>query len=222
LKLSAILLSRVLAFIDTAELRPTGGLHAPEFVEEVTKQFQFKKSPETLEEFNIKKGTEFLTGRIGKRAISKFVIWPNILVIEARSNTTECKAMLNDILHWATMKFDLSFTSEMITRYAFVSDLSFTSDAPLLAFDPLLGKIAERIGANLSELWHEPIHYELFDFKVGHDPLTRKWGIAPFQIARLAEHKFTENKYFSEAPLPTDLHIELLEEYEKGILDRLW
>lgn len=222
MKISAILLSRVLAFIDTAELRPTGGLHAPEFVEEVAKQFQFQKFPQTLEEFNVQKGMEFLTGRVGKRAIGKLVIWPNVLVIEGRSNTTECKEMLNEILHWAVMKFDLNFSSEMITRYAFVSDLSFTSEASLLTFDPLLAKIADRVSASLSELWHEPLHYELFDFKIGHDPLSRKWGVAPFQIARLAEHKFTENKYFSEAPLPTDLHIELLEQYEKGIIERSW
>jgi hypothetical protein len=220
LKISAILLSRVLAFIDTAELRPTGGLHAPDFVEEVAKQFEFQKFPQAVEEFNIQKGMVFLTGRIGAGAISKLTIWPNILVIEGRSSTTECKEMLNEILHWAAMKFELTFTPEMITRYAFVSDLSFTSDAPLLTFDPLLSKIAERVSASLSELWLDPIHYELFDLRIGHDPLTRKWGIAPFQIARLAEHRFTENKYFSEAPLPTDLHIELLEEYEAGILDR--
>jgi hypothetical protein len=197
-----------------------GGLHAPDFVEEVAKQFHFQKVPQTIEEFNLQKGMEFLSGRVGKKGITKLIIYPNILVIEGRSNTTECKEMLSEILHWGAMKFDLTFTPEMIRRYAFVSDLSFTSDAPLLTFDPLLEKIAERISANLSELWHESIHYEQFDFKVGHDPLIRKWGIAPFQISRLAEHKFTENNYFSEAPLPTDLHIELLEQYEKGIIER--
>jgi hypothetical protein len=140
LKLSAILLSRVLAFIDTAELRPTGGLHAPDFVEEVAKQFHFQKVPQTIEEFNLQKGMEFLSGRVGKKGITKLIIYPNILVIEGRSNTTECKEMLSEILHWGAMKFDLTFTPEMIRRYAFVSDLSFTSDAPLLTFDPLLEK----------------------------------------------------------------------------------
>ena len=163
---------------------------------------------------------EFLTGRIGKSTIGKLTVWPNLVVIEARSNTTECKEILNETLHWAAMKFDLNFTPEMITRYAYVSDLSFTSEAPLLSFDPLIERIADRVSSNLSDIWLDPVHYEQFEFKIGHDPLARKWGIAPFQIARLAEHKFAENKYFSEAPLPTDLHIELLEEYEKGIIER--
>lgn len=218
MKLSAILMSRVLAFVDTADLRPTSGLHAPDFVEEVAKQFHFQKYPQTLEEFDIQKGMEFLNGKIGKRAITKLALWPNIVVIEGRRNSTDCQTMLGEILEWATVKFDLNYSPEMIRRYAFVSDISFVSDAPILAFSPLLQRIADRTGKALSETWKEQVVYELFDLKIGHDPLIRKWGIAPFQITRRAEHKFSENKYFSEAPLPTDLHIELLEEYEAGIL----
>ncbi len=221
MKLSAILLSKVIAFIDTVEMLPTGGLYAPDFVRDVALQFEFQKFPQTLEEFNVQKGMDFLTGRVGKGVIGKLSIWPNILVIEARHNTAECQDMLNEILHWAAMKFNLKFDSDMIARYAFVSDISFTSDVPLLTFDPLLQKIANQVSASVSETWKEAIRYEQFDFKIGHDPLSRKWGIAPFQIARLVEHRFTENHYFSEAPVPTDLHIKLIEEYEKGISERL-
>jgi hypothetical protein len=44
--------------------------------------------------------------------------------------------------------------------------------------------------------------------------LERKYGIASFSITRRAEARFSENKYFSEAPLPTDLHLKLLEQFE--------
>jgi hypothetical protein len=45
----------------------------------------------------------------------------------------------------------------------------------------------------------------------------RKYQIAPFSIARRAEARFSEDKYYSEAPLPTDMHISLLEEFEESI-----
>ncbi len=219
MKLASIVLSRVLAFVDTTDLSPTIGINAPEFVQEMIKQFHFQKYPKTLEEFDPLKGMEFLTGRFGKRTISKFVIWTNVLVIETRSNTVEAEALLRDILLWAKEKFNLTYRPEMITRYAYISDLSFYTEAPILNVSPLWESIAKKTSAALTEMWREPIHYEPLEFKIGHDPLARKWGIAPFQITRRAEHNFSENKYFSEAPLPTDLHIALLEEYEAGILE---
>ena len=220
MKISAILMSRVLAFVDTVDLRPTSGLPLQEFIEEIVKQYDFKKFPQTIEEFNPQKGIEFVGGRLNKTAITKLVIWPNLLVIEGRCATNECQKMLSEILEWATPKFDLTYKPEMITRYAYVSDLSIESTAPLLTYDPLLARIAEKVGKSLTEIWNDQIKYEAIEFKIGHDPLDRKWGIAPFQITRRAEHKFTENKYFSEAPLPTHQHIALLEEYEKGIIER--
>lgn len=218
MKLSAIVLSRVLAFIDTADLSPTSGIVAPEFAREVAKQFHFLKFPQVVEDFDAPKGIEFLTGRLGKRAITKLVIWPNAIVIETRSSTTETQQTLHSIMLWAKEKFNLTYEAEMITRYAYVSDLSFYSDAPLLSISPLWDHIAQKASAALTEMWKEEISYQPIEFKIGHDPLTRKWGIAPFQITRRAEHRFTENKYFSEAPLPTELHISLLEEYEAGII----
>ncbi len=190
------------------------------FVRETAEQFHFQKYPQTLDEFDTQKGMEFVSGRLGKKTISKFVIWNNILVVESRFTTTETQEMLQEMLLWGTEKFKLTYSPEMIQHYAYVSDLSFYSDAPLLSLDPLLRRIAERIGSSLTKIWQEPILYEPFDLKIGHDPLARKWGIAPFQITRRAEHRFSENKYFSEAPLPTDEHIALLEEYEKEIVAR--
>lgn len=218
MKISAILLSRVLAFVDTADLRPTGGLHAPEFVGEIAAQFEFQKVPSTLEEFNVQKGMEFLTGRIGGKAIGKLVIWPNILIIEGRSNTTECKEMLTEILQWAKERFKLSYSPEMIKRYAYVSDVSFYSDATLLTVSPALSYIANSCSAALSEIWQEPVDYRPISLKIGHDPVLRQVGIAPFSIERLGTSRFSENKYFSEAPLPTDKHIEMLEQFEKYVL----
>jgi hypothetical protein len=215
LKISAILLSRVLAFIDVADLRPTNGLYAPEFVEEVANQFGFQKVPKTLEEFDVTKGMEFHNGRLGKAIIGKFVIWPNILIIEGRSSTTECKEMLGEILQWATDKFKLTYSPEMIKRYAYVSDVSFYSDSALLSVSPAMSYIADSCSAALSEIWQEPVEYRPISLKVGHDPVLRQAGIAPFTIERLGTARFSENKYFSEAPLPTDMHVQILEQFEK-------
>lgn len=219
MRLSAVVLARVLAFIEPYDLAPKGGICFPDLVREVAKYYRFQKSPQTFEEHDLSKGVEFLEGRSGKRVISKFVIWQNILVLETTSSTNESKALLEEFLMWGKEKFNLAYEPGMIRRYGYVSDLTFYSEAPILNVSPLLDRIAQKTSDALTEIWNDTIRYEPLDWKVGHDPLSRKWGIAPFQITRRAETEFSANKYFSEAPLPTDLHIALLEEYEAGIIE---
>lgn len=219
MKVSAVVLARVLAFIDAADLIPKGGASLHDLTTEVGKYFRFQKSPRTFEDLDLSKGIEFIDGRFGKRSIGKFVIWPSILVLETQVSTDAGKELIGDILQWGKERLGLDYDPGMITRFGYLSNLSFYSPAPLLSLSPLLERISTRTTEALTEIWKEPIVYEPLEIKVGHDPLTRKWPIAPFQITRRAEHKFSENKYFSEAPLPTDLHVSLLEEYESGILE---
>lgn len=218
LRLSAVVLARVLGFIEPYDLAPKGGIDFAELVREVAKQYHFQKSPHTIEEHDLSKGVEFLLGRSGKRAITKFVIWQNILVLETRSSTDDSKLLLEEFLLWGKSKFGLTYEPGMIKKYGYISDLTFYSEAPVLSVSPLLDRIAQRTSEALTAIWQEPVQFEPLELKVGHDPLSRKWGIAPFQIARRAQSPFSANKYFSEAPLPTDLHISLLEEYEAGIM----
>jgi len=42
----------------------------------------------------------------------------------------------------------------------------------------------------------------------------RKEPIAGFTIQRRVDTPFGENKYFSEAPLPTEIHLDLLQQFE--------
>ena len=51
----------------------------------------------------------------------------------------------------------------------------------------------------------------------GYDPLTVKAGPSPFTIERRADTLFSESKYFSSAPLPTDEHISMLEAFEADV-----
>ncbi|HXL23031.1 MAG TPA: hypothetical protein VOA78_11235 [Candidatus Dormibacteraeota bacterium] len=217
MQLSAIINARVLGFIETFDLAPRGEIFFPDVVQEIVKRYGFQKFPKTFEEFDESKGIEFLEGKIGNKSIQKFVIWNTLLVVETRSSTTDSKEILEGVLEWGAAKFGLTYRPGMIKRYAYVSDLSFYSDLPILNASPVLTNLAAKTSQLLSEIWQEPVQYESVSLTVGHDPMARKYAIAPFSITRRAEARFSENKYFSEAPLPTDAHITLLEDFEKDI-----
>ncbi|MHB8652560.1 MAG: hypothetical protein ACYDA9_01645 [Terriglobia bacterium] len=214
MQLSAVLLARVLGYVETYDLNPRGKAFFPEIVSAIASHYDFQKSPKTMEEFDESKGVEFLEGKAGNRVIEKAVIFNTLLTVETRSSTSDSKQILEEMLLWSAEKFGLNYRPGMIKRFAYVSDLSFYSEVPLLSFNPALANLAAKTSKSVSEIWQEPVNYEPLNVIVGHDPIARKYGIAPFSIARRAEARFSENKYFSEAPLPTDLHISLLEEFE--------
>lgn len=211
-----VLLARVLGFVDSRFLVAGKGVYFPELVRAVADRFGFQKYPEKLEDFDLSKGVEFLEGRSGRRPIQKFVIWDNTLVLETTSSTKDSEEILEEILLWGVEKFGINYAPNSIPRYAYVSDVTFYSDAPLLVVSPSISYLANSCTAALSEIWKEPVHYQPISIRVGHDPTARKFGIAHFSLERRGDVRFSENKYFSEAPLPTDKHWELLEQFERG------
>jgi hypothetical protein len=217
LQLSAVILARVLGFIETFDLSPRGQAYFPEIVSKIVERYNFQKFPQKIEEFDESKGVEFHEGRIGNLPIQKFVIWTSLLVLETRSSTADSRQILEEMLLWGAANAGLNYKPGMIKRFGYVSDLTFYSDVPILSVHPALTKLAARTSVALSEIWQEPVQYEPTNLAVGHDPMARKYGIAPFSITHRAEARFSENKYFSEAPLPTDTHIALLEEFEAGV-----
>ena len=217
MQLSAVILARVLGFVETFDLSPRGQVYFPEVVAKLVDRYNFQKFPQKVEEFDESKGVEFYQGRIGNKVIEKVVIWNSVLVVETRSNTTDSKQILEDTLLWGAANLNINYKPGMIKRFAYVSDLTFYSDVPILSVSPALTKLAAKTSAALSDIWQEPIQYEPANLAIAHDPLARKNGIAPFSITHRAESRFSENKYFSEAPLPTDMHISLLQEFEADI-----
>ncbi|HEY0264044.1 MAG TPA: hypothetical protein VGC07_05940 [Granulicella sp.] len=215
---SAVILARVLGFIEFADLVSGTKVSTAELVRKVTERFSFQKSPKTIEELDLHKGIEFVEGVAGVYPIKKFVIWDTLLTLETQVNTSVSRTVLEEILLWGAKEFGLHYSPGSIKRFAYISDVTFFSDAPILDVNPAVKNLAFKCSDELSHIWQEPVRYEPFTVRVGHDPSARKYPIAPFMIEHRAETRFSENKYFSEAPLPTDIHLRMLEEFEQETL----
>lgn len=212
-----ILLARVLAYINIADVLP-GTVFVPDFFDALIERYRFQQYAKKREDIDIKKGIEFADGLAGKVAIERFVIWENILVLETRISTEASKETLESMLAWATEKFELRYQAGDIKRFAYISDIGFESDASLLIVDPVLKWLSDQTSVALSHIWQESVEYLPISLKIGHDPVLRHLGIAPFSIERRAAERFSDNMYFSEAPLPTTLHLDLLAEFEERVL----
>lgn len=216
MRISAINLARTLAFIEIADLDPRGKVFAPDLFQAMAERYKFQRLPKREE--REKEGFIFEEGKIGTKVITKLTIYDALIVLETRSNTSDSKQLIEELLLWGAAKFGINYNPGSIKRFGYVSDVTFFSDVPLLGAGckPLID-LAEKTSAALTEIWQEPVQYHPANLAVGHDPMARKYGTAPFVITHRAEARYSENKYFSEAPLPTDTHIAFLEEFEAGI-----
>lgn len=218
LRHSAVLLARVLAFIEYADLVSGIKTSGPDIMRKLVARYKFEKYPQTLEEMDLGKGIEFQAGQsVNHGPILKFVVWDTLLVLETRTNTSTSKSIIEEILEWSAQECGINYSAGAIKRFAFISDVTFFTDVPILNVSPAVNALASRCSTELSKIWQESVKYEPFTVRVGHDPTARKYGIAPFSIEHRGETRFSENKYFSEAPLPTDKHWELLEQFEKDM-----
>ncbi len=217
MQLSAVHLARILLFLEVAELNPRGIAYYPTVSSSLVKHFGFKKYPEKPEDFDLSKGIFFEDGYMADVTIERLVIYENGLQLDTRRDTEHSEQMLLYALQWAK-ELNLTFWPEMVKRKAYVSQIGFYGEAPLLGTNPLLNSFSERISKTVSDNLKAAIAFQPLAILIGQDPGTQGIPIASFSIERRAQSPFSENKYFSAAPVPTEMHLQMVEEYEKSIL----
>lgn len=217
MQLSAVHLARVLFFLEVAELNPRGFAYYPAIVSALVKQFGFAKFPDKPEDFDESKGIFFEGGYFADTTLDRLVIYENGLQLDTRRNTEHSEKILLSALTWAK-EINLTFQPGMVKRKAYVSQFGFYSDAPLLGKSPLLNSFSERISKTVSDNMKAAVTFQPTAILIGQDPNAQTIPVASFSIERRAQTPFHENKYFSSAPVPTEMHFQMVEEYEKAIL----
>ena len=218
MELLSVLMARALAWVEPTELNPRDAVFYPDLARALIARYNFQKFPQKLEDFDETKGVTFATGRLGDSVIEQLVIYTYGIVLDTRSSTQESKRLLEEALQWGSDELGLAYKPSMIRRWQYLSHVTFRSDVPLEGVHTAFQKLANSMTKQVLELTGEDLKYELSAFFVDYDQLARKHPLGRFSIQRRDNTPFSENKYFSDAPLPTDMHIKLLEEFERDIL----
>jgi len=164
-------------------------------------------------------GVEFKLGRNKAVVIERIAIFYGLVLLETKSTTEVSQQTLLEVFRTVFSKMNISFSEELIKRWAFISFLTFYTDFPLLAeYSDPLKLLAEKTTKAVSQIFNEDLKYEPLEIKIGHEPNLRKNDIASFTIQHRLGTRFSEKKYYSEAPLPTDLHLQLLQEFERDVI----
>lgn len=217
MQISAVILARFFAFIETADINPGGKGYFPDLVKALVERYEFAKFPQKLEDFDETKGVVFQGGRTKNFTIAQIQIFNHAIYVDTASSTADSEKLFNEALSWLAQSHGLNFQSAMVKRKTYVSQLTFFSDTIMKALNPAVLKLASKLTKRIPEFYHQALDYQLGGFVVTYDPLSVKAGPSNFSIERRADTLFKENKFFSSAPLPTDEHIKMLEELEADL-----
>jgi len=217
MELAAVVLARASAWVESYDLNPRGKLFYPDLAKAVATRYNFQKFPQKIEDFDEAKGVVFAEGKLGNSVIEQVIVYSFGVVLETRISTQESKRLLEEAFDWASKELGLTYKPSMVKRWQYYSQVTFYSKAPFLGNLKATQKLAQAVTNHVAELTDEDLKYELTSLTLNYDQLTRKHPLGSFSIQRRENTPFSDNKYFSDAPLPTETHIKLLEQFEADL-----
>lgn len=217
MELLSISKARSIAQFPTDELNPHGRALIPDVVAALIERYGFIKFPQKPEEFDEDKGVSFELGRWNDLSIDQLLVFTDGLIVDTRSSTGDSSAIIADVLTWAADSFGLTFRPDMLSRQIYFSEVTFRSECQLSTLNPALSKVAEMLSASVARITGQVLPYDVAQFNFNFDPLESKLIISPFRVERLGNTPYSENKYYSTAPMPTEEHLELLAVFESAL-----
>lgn len=219
MQLLSVLTARAMWFIDLRDVNPRGRALRDTLFPALADKYNFAKYPYDTDDNHPTEdnpGFKFLEGEFhdsaGVEVMVSLTIFDDGFVADTRSSTRDSEDFLEEVLQWAIRDFGLVYRPEMVRRKAYVSELNVTPLHSLSGLNPKLAQFAGRL-TSLVFAPDEPWRFDAAGLFFAADPiLASKPG--GFRFERRLDAPFSTNRYYTQAPVQTDVHLELLEEME--------
>src|SRR5437763_8528693 len=119
MKLSAVLLARVILFVESVELNPRGAAYYPDIIKALVERYQFQSFPEKLDDYDEQKGVVLANGKHSDTTIQRVTIYNWGLTLDTTSSTRDSERLLVDTLTWAAEHLRLHYSGDMIRRKSY-------------------------------------------------------------------------------------------------------
>jgi hypothetical protein len=219
MEILAVRTARVLAFLNPEELNPQGRALVPDYIQGFIQRYGFVKFPQKPDEIidAEDKGVAFEVGRWNDFAITRLVLFSWGVVIDTESSTDVTELVLKDMLDWGAENFGLSNSPDLITRMGYLSEIIFKSDMSLPSINPKVQALGKRVTDGINKSFHQTLPYEISGITLHYDQRISRQFFAQVRIERFGDAPFSDNKYYSGAPMRTAEHVQLLEEFESAL-----
>src|SRR5271166_1810709 len=216
MELISVTKARSIWIFDFAELNPRGKRIQTEFLPWLKESYNFSKFPSSQDDLDETKALAFLDGSFQaspKDTVSiDLRIYSDGFVVDSRSSTKVSDDFMDEVLTRVAGDFDLAYNPKIVRKKLYASELNVRCKRGLQTLNPKLKDFANK----LSKLMHSQVELSSVAFWSEQRAST---PFSPFRFERKLNADFSENRYYSAAPLQTEDHLKLLDELEMILAD---
>jgi len=210
MELISVQLARSTWLADVNEFNPRGLNLFARLVPNLIEEYKFKVFPKEGDDFA--QGMKFSKGEYvnqnGEALMVELVIFNDGVVDDTNASTQNSDDFLKGIAE-SLPNLGLSYNPEMIRTRVYLSQVFVRCSARMSAVSQKLSDFGRRLSGAVGQ----QSHFEFSAFEFWPDQ-TQSFKPAIFSFQRKTGTAFSENRYWSQAALPTDKHLELLDELE--------
>ena len=217
MRLLGVRMARSIWIIPQYFLNPKGLFLRPAALQ-LKDRYQFLKSPfdnNTIGTQEIKYENGAFTDKAGTPIhVDSLVLHPNGIVVDTRASTDAGDALLTDIGNWLAKDFGLPAFTDLPVKRLYASELNIFLEKPPTFFNPKLKPFVDAVSATIADDATGPADFMMMQLTTDQ---TRSPSPSTFRIDREVSTSFSENRYYSYAPIATSAHIKLLQLLESCV-----
>lgn len=215
MKILFVGLARAIWLFETSQLNPKG-LSLQPTIEKLTEKYKFSKAPKNPLDYDDQRALVFKSGTFinskGIPVMITFSIYSDGLVADTTSSTNDATEFLAEVMTW--LKTDCGLLPPPEIRKGYVSQMDVECVTPLINVNPKLTNFLHDIELRVKSADGMVRRYEVGGLSFWTEDITKPGAPAPIKFERKFNAPWSANHYFSQAPLETTVHLELLNELE--------
>jgi hypothetical protein len=219
MKIVTVDIARATWLFPFVELNPKGRSMTQALID-LKERYKFKKAPTHTLDFDPEaKGLIFNEGefvnRDGVAILAKLSLFSDGVVADTWSSTQDAEDLLKDAMKWIKTAHGFSMPMGRSVQTLYLSTLTVETDKFQLPEKAKFEALAEKMSSRLAEAGRPNKGYFIGGFSLFPAEWDQSGSPAHYRFeVRIKSHP-GENRYYASAPLPTDVHLALLEEQER-------
>lgn len=220
MKLLSIHIARAVWFFHLNDLNPRGKAIERDLLSGIGQRYSFAKMPgvqEIIEARQKNTGIQATSGIFkspsGLAIDVELTMYRDAIFADTRSSTTDSEAFITDMLDWLTQEMGMLDHRTIRINKIYVSELYVQLDKSLNFINPAFERFTSMLRTNIKSPTKD-LNFEAGALQFWIDPAL-KHAHVPFRMERQEGIPFSENRYYSMAPLETDEHLKAIEMLEK-------